>query len=202
MKEIVKTSQLTAQLEQLFDALNAELFDGKLERPIITVQKSPHAYGHFTIGRVWQVDCGRKNEINIGAGTLDRPIEDIVATLVHEMVHMYNYTVLNIPDCSGSSNNYHNKAFKQAAEARGLICTRMRNYGWAQTAPAQVLLDWIAVNDIQPIKLNRRPLDTAGGKSHSRRYVCPKCGQIARTTKPSSLICGLCHETMTEEIRC
>lgn len=200
MGEIIKTSQLTAQLERLFDKLNMDFFDGKLARPIITVQKTPHAYGHYTIFPVWQVDGGRKNEINIDAGTLDRPLEDIVETLVHEMVHMYDYTVLEIQDCSGSSHKYHNKAFKATAEAHGLICIKT-HYGWSQTAPAQILLDWIAANDVQPIKLNRRPPNAAGGKSHSRRYTCPKCGQIARTTKPSALICGYCQELMAEEIK-
>ena len=98
MKEIVKTSRLTGQLEKLFNKLNADFFDGELETPIITVQSTPRAYGHYTISPLWEVKGGAKHEINIGAGTLDRPIEETVATLLHEMCHMHNDTVLNIQD--------------------------------------------------------------------------------------------------------
>ena len=35
-------------------------------------------------------------------------------------------------------------------------------------------------------------------KPHYRRYVCPVCGMIARTTKDAHLICGDCLAPMTE----
>ena len=39
-------------------------------------------------------------EINIAAGTLERSIENVAATLVHEMTHQYNNEVANVQDCS------------------------------------------------------------------------------------------------------
>ncbi len=35
---------------------------------------------------------------SLASGTLNRPLEAITASLLHEMVHMYNDTVLNISD--------------------------------------------------------------------------------------------------------
>lgn len=32
----------------------------------------------------------QRHELNLDAGTLDRPIEDVTATLLHEMVHLYH----------------------------------------------------------------------------------------------------------------
>ena len=116
MKEITKTSRLAGQLEKLFRMLNADMFGGQLEQPIITIQSSAKSYGHYSVLPVWTVNGEElRHEINIAAGTLDRELEYTVATLLHEMVHMFNGTVLHVQDCSGSSRAYHNKRFKETA---------------------------------------------------------------------------------------
>lgn len=215
MKEIVKTSRLAGQLEKLFNKLNADWFNGELLTPIITIQSTPRAYGHYTTFDAWDVKGEGRREVNIGAGTLDRDIEEVVATLMHEMCHMYNDIILNVQDCSGSSKMYHNKAFARAAESHGLIVTHTR-YGWSHTEPSDCLLGWILDNDIAEIKLNRNEphgIRIAGGnaaanggatttgttnKGHSIRYKCPGCGQLARTTKKARLICGGCMLPLLE----
>ena len=215
MKELVKTSRLAGQLEKLFRMLNADFFNDELEMPVITIQSTPKAYGHYSLNPLWEVKDGVKHEINVGAGTLSRPIEETVATLLHEMAHMYNDSVLNVQDCSGSSCAYHNKLFKETAESHGLIVSRTR-YGWSHTEPSDELIEWILDHDIQEILMNRSepcgvritggPSASNGGtsepaayrKGHSIRYRCPNCGQLARTTKQARLICGDCLLPMLE----
>jgi len=84
-------------LDSLFDSLNEKYFCSGLEKPVITIQGTPKAYGHFTITDTWHVLDGgqdiKKKEINIGAGTIDRPINEVAATLLHEMVHLYTCMV-------------------------------------------------------------------------------------------------------------
>ena len=104
MKEITKTSRLAGQFEKLYNMLNADFFNGELEPPIITIQSTPRAYGHYTVYNAWSVKGEGRREINMGAGTIDRPIENVLATLLHEMCHQYNDTILNVQDCSGSSH--------------------------------------------------------------------------------------------------
>lgn len=208
MKEIVKTSRLAGQLEKLYNKINTDFFDSELVQPIITIQSTPRAYGHYTLFDAWSVKGEGRREINIGAGTLDRPIENIVATLLHEMCHQYSNEVLNVQDCS-NHGIYHNKQFRKVAEAHGLIVTRSEKYGWSHTEPSDALIEWIIDNDISEIKLNRNEASgvriaggnsTASGgasttgtaKGHYRRYVCPKCGMIARTTRDAHLLCGDC----------
>ena len=48
MKQTVKTSRAAGQLEKMFRALNTRFFDGKLPEPVITLKKTPGAYGHIT----------------------------------------------------------------------------------------------------------------------------------------------------------
>ena len=54
MKETVKTSRTAGYLEKIFRALNERYFDNELEEPIITIQSTPKAYAHVTIGKAWQ----------------------------------------------------------------------------------------------------------------------------------------------------
>lgn len=78
MKETVKTSRTARYLEKIFRALNAKYFDNELEEPIITIQSTPKAYAHVTIGKAWQRGDTTRRELNIGAGTLDRSISKLL----------------------------------------------------------------------------------------------------------------------------
>ena len=213
MKELTKYSRLAGYLEKLYDKLNAAFFDGELDRPVITIQSSSRSYGHYTLYDAWSVKGEGYKEINIAAGTLNRPIENTICTLLHEMCHQYNNEIANIQDCS-RGGTYHNKHFKACAEAHGLIVERSEKYGWSITSnPSDELLDWILNNDIQEIKLNRNEyygIRITGGNAaanggaptpttrpnHNHRYVCPCCHAIIRATRCVNILCGDCMETM------
>ena len=100
MKETIKTSRTAGYLEKIFRALNNDWFGGELEEPIITIQSTPRAYGHVTMSKIWKSKGDeRRHELNIGAETLERPIENVVATMMHEAVHLYNLAH-GVQDCS------------------------------------------------------------------------------------------------------
>ena len=128
MKQTVKTSRAAGQLEKMFRELNKHYFAGKLPEPIISLKKTPSAYGHITCSKVWQAGGENKYEINISSATLDRPIEETASTLLHEMVHEYCMET-GIKD---TSNNgvYHNRRFKEQAEAHGLTVDHHEKDGW------------------------------------------------------------------------
>ena len=88
MKELTSYNRVAGYLNKVFDLLNEEYFECALTRPTITIQSTPRAYGHFSLrDDTWISKNGASHEINIGAGTLARPIEEVCATLLHEMVH-------------------------------------------------------------------------------------------------------------------
>ena len=103
-------------LEYGFGVLNEVYFDNALPPVVITIMSSPRTYGHFTVGKVWKAEENHLNEINISAEHLDRNIENVMATLQHELIHFY-CQINNIADTS-QSGRYHNKNFKREAEAR------------------------------------------------------------------------------------
>lgn len=212
MKRNVKMSRTVNQLEKMFRMLNDDFFNGELEMPIITIIPTPRAYGHYSTYNAWTADGEGKREINIASGTLDRPLELITATLVHEMCHMYNDTVLNVQDCS-RGGTYHNKQFRNIAETHGLNVTRTDKYGWNETAPNDDLILWLCEHDeFNDIEINRKESatitvigitgttapTTKTTNSHHRKYICPCCKASVRATKIVHIICADCMEMMVE----
>ena len=214
MKQLTSYNRAAGYLNKIFDLLNEEFFENALSRPTITIQSTPKAYGHFSLREdTWVSKLGGTHEINIGAGTLARPIENIVATLLHEMVHYHNY-INGIQDCS-RGNTYHNKRFKAAAEARGLIVDYSERYGWSHTSPADELLDFVLENGLTDILISRNEFtgfQITGTGAHSgtgitpprktsstRKYVCPCCGNSVRATKLVNIACLDCEEQMLIE---
>ena len=100
MKKLTSYNRAAGYLNRIFDLLNEEYFENELTRPVITIQSTPRAYGHFSLrDDTWVSVTGNSHEINIGAGTLARPIEEVVTTMLHEMIHYLNH-LHGIQDCS------------------------------------------------------------------------------------------------------
>lgn len=218
MKETVKTSRAVGQLEKMFREVNKDLFGGEIEEPIITIQTTPCAYGHVTVGKTWKRKDDWRHELNFGAETLARPIEEVTATLIHEMVHLYNIKH-NVQDCS-RGGSYHNKKFKEEAEKHLLHIEKHEKYGWTLTSPTDKLLEYILDKEWSEIQINRgfsfpsvgKPSgdktgtkpngegeDKPKAKSSYRKHRCPKCNLTARTTKDAKLFCGTCMIEMEIE---
>lgn len=208
MKQLTNYKRVTGYLDKIFQALNQTYFNGELPKVVITVQSTPKAYGHFTCYDAWHCEDTGFKEINIGAGTLDRPIENVTATLLHEMVHEYCF-VNGIKDTS-RGGHYHNKRFKAEAEKRGLQIDYDSRIGWSITSPTENLLDFCIENNLQDILISRddltgfSPSITRGTGAASpvrtssyRKHICPCCKSTARTTKDMKLICGECNVPMT-----
>jgi hypothetical protein len=214
MKQLTSYNRVAGYLNKIFDLLNETYFESTLSRPTITIQSTPKAYGHFSLREdTWVSKLGGTHEINIGAGTLSRDIECVVATLLHEMVHYYNH-INGIQDCS-RGNTYHNKRFKAAAEQRGLCVEHSVKYGWSHTSPSDELLQFCLDNDLTDILLNRNEYSgfqipgtgTHSGvpgcvvtprKSSTRKYLCPCCGNSVRATKTVNIGCLDCGVKMIE----
>ena len=204
-------------LEYGFNVLNKVYFNGELPPIVISIMSSPRTNGHFTCGRVWRAEETLMHEINISAEHLDRPIENIMATLQHEMIHYY-CEINDIADTS-QYGRYHNKKFKSEAEARGLIITRADGIGWSLTQPSENFIKVLKEHNIEkPIDINRDGLIIdlltkigTGGvdgngdtgvpvikpkypKQSTRKYICPCCGNSFRATKTINVMCMDCDE--------
>ena len=125
-----------AYLGKLYDFINEHLFGGELVKPVITVQVDSRnkAYGWWSVNKVWHEnkDDEGVHELNMCAQYLNRPIQEIASTMIHEMCHQFA-SVHNLQDCS-RSGVYHNKLFRQIAEGHGLNVVKVDKIGWSQTS--------------------------------------------------------------------
>ena len=208
MKQTIKTSRAAGYLEKMFRILNNYYFNGEIEEPIITIQSTPSAYGHVTVAKAWHKANGdERHELNIDAGTLDRPIEDVTATLLHEMIHLYHLQN-GVKDCSRGST-YHNKKFKVTAEACDLKIDYDSRIGWSITSPTEKLIELIIAQGWEDICIGRMDGYVSRGTgrgassgnteppkpkktSSTRKYICPRCRMSVRATREVNLICGDC----------
>ena len=192
-------------LGKLYEYVNQHLFKFELERPVITVQTDERnkAYGWFTLSKVWkenEQDEG-EYEINMSAQFLNRPINEIASTLIHEMCHHWA-KLNNMQDCS-RGGAYHNKLFKKIAEEHGLKVENVPKIGWSKTSLTEeterLLQSFLKDN---PETLIYRVQNFKGARvktSSTRKYICPCCGNSVRATKCVNIACIDCDEPMQEE---
>ena len=198
---------IIGKLERLFSTFNDNLFNGELEKPIITISPdtTKGAYGWCTSWKAWKNSPDDKEgyyEINMCAEYLNRPFLLTCETLIHEMVHLKNLQD-GVKDTS-RSGMYHNEKFKAMAEQHGLIVDKSEKYGWSTTSLAEETAEWIRsiYTDEEGFELfrSRIPKIKKSSSSSSRKYVCPGCGAIIRATKEVRVTCTDCELEFEEEI--
>ena len=195
-------------LNSLFALFNDHWFGGTLTSPVIVVQshgKMKNTLGWCTTKKIWR-DVNTNDEfyeITVCPEFFDRTIHEICGTLQHEMVHLYHLQN-GIQDCS-RGNTYHNRRFKEKAEACGLVVEHYVQYGWAITKPSLETIDYIdslGLNKADFSLERQRTLTLPGGGGKTRgkwhKLVCPSCGCFVRSTKEVHIACLDCKQQMIE----
>ena len=196
---MLKISEIVKKTEDMFDLFNAHFYSNELIRPAITVSPDGGrgSYGWCSVYEIWNAEDEKYREINLCAEYLDRPMNEVCATLLHEMAHLYNLQN-GIQDVS-NNGYYHNMKFKATAEAHGLHIEKHPKYGWTVTTITPETEAWLrATLGEDGIRASRLP-EEGSGKGGSKKsinrsikYVCPECGTIIRTTREVNVICGDC----------
>lgn len=218
-KQINNYQRATNYLVKIFKAINEHFFEGSLEMPTITIQSTVGAYGHISVSKIWSNNETASYELNVSADYMKRPIENVVATLIHEASHLY--ALINGIKDTSNQGVYHNKKFKEIAENKGhLKIDKHEKYGWTITNPTEDTLNFIIEYGFEDIQIGR---DTGfsfagiGGSkagsgslpkvagvpkvkkpSSTRKYMCPCCGNSFRATKSIRVLCLDCEEEFVE----
>lgn len=217
----IKDSTIEVAIKELhkgFRLLNERIFHNQLPLPAILVQnqgtRTRNILGWCTVDKIWADEKRtiQMYELNITAEFLNRPLAEVMATMLHEMVHLY-CSVADIKDTS-RSGGYHNKRFKAEAERFGFEVTFDKKNGWEHTALLPQTLAIIEGLDLdqEAFKIKRytwgeateendEELEEKPKKKPQNIWHCPSCGIEIKPKKKIKLniICGKCMKPFVEK---
>lgn len=123
------TPQTYGELQYAFSFFNTHLFEGRLPACLITLQRKGRTKGYFSPERFTNAAGERVHEIALNpqyfAAT---PIEVVLSTLAHEMVHEWQYEY-GQPGRRG----YHNRQWAERMKLSGLIPSASGQPGGRET---------------------------------------------------------------------
>ena len=187
------------ELERFFKFFNQKLYKGSLPQPIITIQSAGRRkYLGWFCADIWRHRKNEVPEINITAEELNRPVEDILETLLHEMVHLDNWHN-DIVDCS--AQQYHNKKFKLGCDEIKLNCER-NSHGWAYTSLSPELRRLIKAGKpkasvFKIFRLEQNKGGKSGPGSRLKKWTCG-CTNIRVAVSEFDATCNLCGNEFFE----
>ena len=202
------TKQTYDGLAAAYDFFNARLFEGRLPRCLITMQRKNKAYGYFAGGRFGSVSGDHvTDEIALNPSHFRaRTTEQSLSTLVHEMTHLEQHH-FGKPSRAG----YHNKEWAGLMKRVGLLPTDTGQPGGRETgqqmthcidrggrfatACAELIGTGFAVQYVE--LWGDQDARTRKTKAASKtRYSCPTCDVNAWGKPGLHIVCGECGERM------
>jgi len=207
---ITKVEYLAFQ--EAYDFFNTELFGDSLPHVLVTLQRHARSKGYFAPERFsGRVEPIKAHELALNpdcfTGSTD---EDILSTLAHEMVHVWQQTH-GKPGRSG----WHNREWAAKMKHIGLHPTdtgepggketgqRMTHYivadgvyskAYAKLKALAFQLHWQSGARSKNENVTGSPDGSEPKKSSKTKFTCPNCGQNAWAKPGAHLICGACHE--------
>tara|TARA_R110000824_G_scaffold213962_2_gene400229 strand:+ start:230 stop:886 length:657 start_codon:yes stop_codon:yes gene_type:complete len=202
-KTNLELSDVTKKLEAIATIVNKKIFKNEIKEKIIfNVQsrgRRKNCYGWLTVDKVWRSTENIFREINICSEILNDSRE-VVATLIHELVHAYN-AERDIDDCA--SNGYHNKKFGNKAESIGFKIDHSKRHGYAHTSivDGSELDKFVLSLNLKKSDFSLVRIEKAAKKSITKmkKWEC-SCGMIVRCSKELNATCNECDtEFVIEE---
>jgi len=202
-------------IDAAYDHFNEELFAGELPDCLITFQRHKGAYGFFVGDRFAKMDDPGEitDEIALNpAGFAGRTSTEVLSTLVHEMVHLWQHHF-----GKPSRKCYHNREWAGKMLQVGLVPSNTGEPGGKQTGQhvshfiekggrfavaCQAFLKSESGALYQDQAQTEDEARTRSAKSASKtKFTCPGCELNAWAKPGAKLVCGECEELMTPEER-
>ena len=210
---IKPTKETYGRFQLAYDVLNKHLFSGKLPDCLITLQRRKRSYGYFCGNRFGREDGKVTDEIALNPSHFrERPLKEVLATLAHEMVHLWQHH-----HGKSGRGRYHNRQWADKMKSIGLQPTDTGEEGGKETGDsvhhivvpggqfdkvAKTLISrgfkitWIEQPRLTPAATGEtgesasQPKESKSGKRV--KYVCPKkeCGTAAWAKHDANLMCG------------
>jgi predicted SprT family Zn-dependent metalloprotease len=120
------TEQFTAY-QKAWEYFNEKLFDGQLRPCLLNFSRRHKAKGFFWADKWTKADT-TCHEISLNPDVLERPVEEIMSTLAHEMAHQWQQD-----HGQPSRTGYHNREWAERMEQIGLFPSQTGEPGGKKT---------------------------------------------------------------------
>lgn len=197
------TAETYNGLQKAFDHFNEKLFEKRLPPVMFTLTRKRGAHGYFWAEQFNHRDGDTTHEIALNPMSMDRSIEAVLSTLVHEMTHLEQQEY-----GTPSKGGHHNMAWAELMLRVGLTPTDTGAEGGKMTGRKVThMIDAggpfeCAMAELMPFDIPyfTRPAAKAEKKKDLSKvkHQC-SCGNKAWAKQGSSLICGDCNEEMVGE---
>lgn len=210
---ITPTKQAYEELQWLYEFFNDKLFDNTLPVCLITLQRVNRVAGYFHFQRFRNEAGTSTDEIAINPHYFARvSLSEIFQTLVHEMVHLWQYH-----NGTPSRRAYHNVEWANKMESLGLMPSTTGKPGGKRVGqhmadyslvggPFLIACDKLRASNFSITWFDSAVLSTnldgslsaaTGGQPTRRKYTCG-CG-FNVWGKPTLLIrCDICKNLFSE----
>jgi predicted SprT family Zn-dependent metalloprotease len=199
-------------LEEAYFFFNQKLFQSSLPACLITLQRDKKSLGYFH----YQIFEGKNSntgtytdEIALNPDHFSRNDKQVLATLTHEMVHLWQHH-----HGKPSRASYHNREWAEKMEEIGLMPSntgepggkktgqKMTHYiipgGLFDKTASQLLatgatIHWTSKRTEQPGTPKKKK------KSTRHKFTCPDCGLNVWARPGANVMCGDCGAQLEEQ---
>jgi predicted SprT family Zn-dependent metalloprotease len=206
---IKPTKETYDRLQQAYEHFNKALFGGTLPNALITLQRRKGTYGYFAGARFRHEDGRQADEIALNPSTfIERPTKDILGTLVHEMVHLWQHH-----EGQPGRGRYHNREWADKMKEIGLQPTDNGADDGKETGEAvthmiiaagpfdqaatkliarEFAIVWKEASPARPSSQGEGAAEpeTVQKSGKRVRYCCPQCDLKAWAKHDVRLLCG------------
>lgn len=193
------TAKIYKLLDDAYAFFNEELFEGKLPGCLITMQRKSKARGYFSPERFESRSDAELKTHEIALNPMhfkDRTDEEIISTLVHEMVHVWQQEFGNPP-----RRGYHDREWAGRMEMIGLVPSNTGEPDGRRTGQSMShyinhsgkfsRLVKVFLGKNGSIICQDAPVLAPIRKAKNKmKYTCPRCGINAWGKAGIKILCG------------
>jgi len=189
-------SGIVSALEQAHAMIQEKT--GAPRATILVTRKTGRTMGHFTHAKIWKAGDEQFHEIMVSANYFERGARAVLGTLLHETAHSLDLQN-GIQGVTG--DGYHNKKFKETAEALGLTITQAKGIGWSVTEVsdecAERWADALAlIENALALMADAEQAKKTGGRNKNLLKAVCKCSSIraSATVIENGVTCNKCGQ--------